>query len=47
VQVDGKNNASLPSPDSNGGNLPAGYVYTKYDWSLYHHEARTNIYETV
>lgn len=37
-QVDGKNNPNLPWPDSNGGNLPAGTVYTKYNWSLYHHE---------
>ncbi|MCU1572679.1 MAG: hypothetical protein JWO93_761, partial [Micrococcaceae bacterium] len=37
-RVDGVNNPSLPSPDSNSGNLPAGSVYSKYDWSLYHHE---------
>lgn len=37
-QVDGVNNPALPSPGSNSGNLPAGSVYTKYDWSLYHHE---------
>ncbi|GIH18794.1 polysaccharide lyase family protein [Rugosimonospora africana] len=36
--VDGVNNPGLPSPDSNSGNLPAGSVYTKYHWSLYHHE---------
>jgi rhamnogalacturonan endolyase len=36
--VDGVNNPDLPSPDSNSGNLPAGSVYTKYHWSLYHHE---------
>ena len=41
-RVDGRNNASLPCPRDNAGNadgqLPAGSVYTKYDWSLYHHE---------
>jgi len=37
-QVDGINNPSLPSPDSNSGNLAPGTVYTKYNWSLYHHE---------
>jgi len=37
-KVDGINNAGLPSPESNSGNLPAGSVYSKYDWSLYHHE---------
>jgi rhamnogalacturonan endolyase len=37
-RVDGVNNPSLPSPASNSGNLPAGTVYTKYNWSLYHHE---------
>lgn len=37
-KVDGVNNPGLPSPDSNSGNLPAGSVYSKYDWSLYHHE---------
>ncbi|HKU11463.1 MAG TPA: polysaccharide lyase family protein [Sinomonas sp.] len=37
-RVDGVNNPNLPSPDSNSGNLPAGSVYSKYDWSLYHHE---------
>ncbi|MHA7986387.1 polysaccharide lyase family protein [Rathayibacter sp. CAU 1779] len=37
-RVDGVNNPNLPSPDDNSGNLPAGYVYTKYNWSLYHHE---------
>lgn len=36
--VDGSNNATLPCPDDNEGGLPAGYVYSKYDWSLYHHE---------
>ena len=36
--VDGVNNPNLPSPGSNSGNLPAGTVYTKYNWSLYHHE---------
>jgi rhamnogalacturonan endolyase len=36
--VDGVNNPALPSPTSNSGNLPAGSVYTKYNWSLYHHE---------
>ena len=34
--VNGSNAPGLPFPDSNGGNLPAGYVYTKYEWSLYH-----------
>ena len=37
-QVDGINRPDLPSPDSNSGNLPAGEVYSKYEWSLYHHE---------
>jgi rhamnogalacturonan endolyase len=37
-RIDGINNLSLPSPDSNAGNLPPGFVYTKYNWSLYHHE---------
>jgi rhamnogalacturonan endolyase len=37
-QVDGVNNPALPSPDSNAGGLAAGTVYTKYNWSLYHHE---------
>ena len=41
-QVDGLNNASLPCPADNAGNadgeLPAGSVYSKYQWSLYHHE---------
>ncbi len=37
-QVDGINNPSLPSPDSNSGNLAPGSVYSKYEWSLYHHE---------
>jgi rhamnogalacturonan endolyase len=37
-RVDGVNNPNLPSPDSNSGNLPPGTVYTKYNWSLYHHE---------
>lgn len=37
-QVNGANDPSLPWPDSNGGNLPAGTVYSKYNWSLYHHE---------
>ncbi|HXM53982.1 MAG TPA: polysaccharide lyase family protein [Candidatus Dormibacteraeota bacterium] len=36
--IDGVNNPDLPSPDSNSGNLPPGTVYTKYNWSLYHHE---------
>ena len=35
-QVDGKPNASLPCPADNNGDLPAGLVYTKYMWSLYH-----------
>ena len=29
---------ALPPTDDNDGDLPAGAVYTKYDWSLYHHE---------
>jgi rhamnogalacturonan endolyase len=37
-RIDGINNPDLPSPTSNSGNLPAGAVYTKYNWSLYHHE---------
>ena len=37
-RVDGANNPNLPSPDSNSGNLPPGEVYSKYEWSLYHHE---------
>jgi rhamnogalacturonan endolyase len=37
-RIDGVNNPDLPSPTSNSGNLPAGSVYTKYNWSLYHHE---------
>jgi rhamnogalacturonan endolyase len=37
-RVDGVNNPDLPAPDSNSGNLPPGYAYSKYDWSLYHHE---------
>ena len=36
--IDGINNPNLPSPDSNAGGLPAGTVYSKYNWSLYHHE---------
>jgi hypothetical protein len=36
--IDGVNNPDLPSPQSNAGNLPPGTVYTKYNWSLYHHE---------
>ena len=36
--VNGSNAPALPFPDSNGGNLPAGYVYTKYNWALYHAE---------
>jgi len=40
--VDGRNNASLPCPADNAGNAdglePAGAIYTKYDWVLYHHE---------
>lgn len=36
--IDGINNPDLPSPESNSGNLPPGSLYTKYDWSLYHHE---------
>jgi rhamnogalacturonan endolyase len=37
-RVDGINNPGLPSPDSNSGNLPPGTVYSKYEWSLYHHQ---------
>lgn len=37
-RIDGVNNPALPWPESNSGNLPAGTVYTKYNWSLYHHE---------
>ncbi len=36
--IDGQNNPNLPPPDSNAGNLPPGTTYTKYNWSLYHHE---------
>ena len=35
-RVNGSNAPGLPFPESNGGNLPAGYVYTKYNWALYH-----------
>jgi rhamnogalacturonan endolyase len=37
-RIDGVNNPNLPSPASNSGNLPPGTVYTKYNWSLYHHQ---------
>jgi rhamnogalacturonan endolyase len=37
-RIDGINNPSLPPPDSNSGNLLPDMVYTKYNWSLYHHE---------
>ena len=37
-RVDGKPNASLACPADNNGDLPAGRVYTKYMWSLYHAE---------
>jgi rhamnogalacturonan endolyase len=37
-RVDGINNPSIQPPDSNSGNLAPGSVYTKYNWSLYHHE---------
>ncbi|KIF78259.1 hypothetical protein QR77_39685 [Streptomyces sp. 150FB] len=37
-RIDGVNNPDLPAPDSNSGNLPAGTAYSKYEWSLYHHE---------
>ena len=37
-RIDGINDPNLPPPDSNSGNLPANSVYTKYNWSLYHHE---------
>jgi rhamnogalacturonan endolyase len=37
-RIDGINNPSLPPPDSNSGNLLPGMTYTKYNWSLYHHE---------
>ena len=40
--VDAKNDPTLPCPKDNAGNadgnLPKGSIYTKYDWSLYHHE---------
>ncbi|HWB37870.1 MAG TPA: hypothetical protein VHA75_17780, partial [Rugosimonospora sp.] len=37
-RIDGINNPDLPSPTNNAGGLPPGTVYTKYNWSLYHHE---------
>jgi rhamnogalacturonan endolyase len=37
-RVDGVNNPDLPSPTSNAAGLAPGSVYTKYNWSLYHHE---------
>ncbi|MBO0798481.1 MAG: hypothetical protein J2P31_06630, partial [Blastocatellia bacterium] len=37
-QIDGINNPDFPPPDSNSGNLLPGLTYTKYNWSLYHHE---------
>ncbi len=37
-RLDGKANPSLPCPNDNNGLLPAGFIYTKYDWSLYHSE---------
>ncbi|GHJ41553.1 polysaccharide lyase family protein [Streptomyces sp. TS71-3] len=37
-RVDGVNNKDLAAPDSNSGNLPPGTAYSKYEWSLYHHE---------
>ena len=37
-RVNGSNAPGLPFPESNGGNLPAGYAYTKYNWALYHAE---------
>lgn len=37
-RIDGINNPALPAPDSNSGNLAPGSVYSKYEWSLYHHE---------
>jgi rhamnogalacturonan endolyase len=37
-RIDGANNPDLPAPGSNSGNLPPGTVYTKYNWSLYHHQ---------
>jgi rhamnogalacturonan endolyase len=37
-RIDGVNDPTLPVPESNAGNLPAGTVYSKYEWSLYHHE---------
>ena len=41
-RVDARNNESLPCPADNAGDadgqLPAGSVYTKYDWALYHAE---------
>ncbi|MFU8853079.1 polysaccharide lyase family protein [Micromonospora sp. SL1-18] len=37
-RIDGINNPDLPAPENNAGNLPPGTVYSKYNWSLYHHE---------
>ncbi len=37
-RVDGQNNPNLYCPENNAGNLPANTVYSKYNWSLYHHE---------
>jgi rhamnogalacturonan endolyase len=37
-RIDAINNPNLPPPESNSGNLLPGMVYTKYNWSLYHHE---------
>lgn len=37
-RVDGVNNPTLACPADNEGGLPAGDVYTKYQWSLYHAE---------
>lgn len=37
-RIDGVNNPNLPAPASNSGNLPPGTVYTKYNWTLYHHQ---------
>ena len=36
--LNGSNAPNLPWPESNSGNYPAGYVYSKYEWSLYHAE---------
>ncbi|HEX2856361.1 MAG TPA: polysaccharide lyase family protein [Propionibacteriaceae bacterium] len=37
-QVNGVNDPNLPYPTTNAGGLKPGDIYSKYDWSLYHHE---------